>query len=27
VVYRRCNPYTLKFDDRVMRCGLRWFVC
>jgi len=25
-VYRRCDPYTLRFEDRVMRCGLRWFV-
>ena len=26
VVYRRCDPYTLKFNDRAMPCALRWFV-
>ncbi|MBT6148736.1 MAG: hypothetical protein HOH74_25090 [Gemmatimonadetes bacterium] len=26
VVYRCCDPYTLAFDDRTYRCGLRWFV-
>lgn len=26
VVYRRCDPYTLKFSDREMRAGMRWFV-
>ena len=26
VVYRRCDPYTLVFDERTYRCGLRWFV-
>lgn len=26
VVYRRCNPYTLKFEDRRYRCAVRWFV-
>ncbi len=25
-VYRRCDPYTLKFTDIPMRCGIRWFV-
>jgi hypothetical protein len=26
VVYRRCDPYTLSFDDIVMRRAVRWFV-
>lgn len=26
VAYRRCDPYTLAFDDRACRCALRWFV-
>ena len=26
VVYRRCDPYSLKFEDITMRCALRWFV-
>lgn len=26
VVYRRCDPHTLKFRDHEMRCGVRWFV-
>jgi hypothetical protein len=26
VVYRRCDPYSLAFDDRPLRCDLRWFV-
>jgi hypothetical protein len=26
VIYRRCDPYTLAFDERTYRCGLRWFV-
>jgi hypothetical protein len=26
VVYRKCDPYTLKFEDRPLRCDLRWFV-
>ena len=26
VVYRRCDPYTLRFSDQVLRCGVRWFV-
>lgn len=26
VVYRRCDPYTLSFDDTIMRCAVRWFV-
>lgn len=26
VVYRRCNPYTLKFDDQVTQNAIRWFV-
>jgi hypothetical protein len=26
VVYRRCDPYTLKFDDRPMSLTVRWFV-
>lgn len=26
VVYRRCDPYTLQFTDRTLRCGVRWFV-
>jgi hypothetical protein len=25
-VYRRCDPSTLSFTDRVLRLGLRWFV-
>ncbi|MFN0056601.1 MAG: hypothetical protein ACKV0T_31020 [Planctomycetales bacterium] len=26
VVYRRCDPYTLRFSDHVMHCAVRWFV-
>lgn len=26
VQYRRCDPYTLKFEDRDGRYALRWFV-
>ena len=26
VVYRRCDPYTLAFEDIEMQCGVRWFV-
>jgi hypothetical protein len=26
VVYRRCDPYTLAFEDRQLRCPMRWFV-
>lgn len=26
VVYRRCDPYTLAFEDRPMRAAIRWFV-
>ncbi|MDA0841074.1 MAG: hypothetical protein O2857_25175 [Planctomycetota bacterium] len=26
VVYRRCDPYTLKFEDRVYHHPVRWFV-
>jgi hypothetical protein len=26
VVYRRCDPYMLKFEDRAGRYPLRWFV-
>ena len=26
VVYRRCDPYTLAFEDRRYRCPVRWFV-
>jgi len=26
VVYRRCDPYTLRFDDRIMGCAMRWFA-
>ncbi|MFO0868831.1 MAG: hypothetical protein U0935_07745 [Pirellulales bacterium] len=26
VVYRRCDPYTLRFSDRVFQCPIRWFV-
>ena len=26
VVYRRCDPYTLAFDDRESRHPIRWFV-
>ena len=26
VVYRRCDPYTLKFSDHVTRNAIRWFV-
>ena len=25
-VYRRCDPYTLRFEDRVCRHGIWWFV-
>jgi hypothetical protein len=26
VVYRRCDPYSLKFTDHVTRNAIRWFV-
>jgi hypothetical protein len=26
VVFRRCDPHTLQFEDRTLHCGLRWFV-
>lgn len=26
VVYRRCDPYTLRFQDITRRLALRWFV-
>lgn len=26
VVYRRCDPYSLQFSDRVMQHSVRWFV-
>ena len=26
VVYRRCDPYTLKFSDHVSHHAIRWFV-
>lgn len=26
VVYRRCDPYSLKFSDHVTQCAVRWFV-
>lgn len=26
VVYRRCDPYTLAFEDRPMNAPIRWFV-
>ena len=26
VVYRRCDPYTLAFEDRPGRYAIRWFV-
>jgi len=26
VVYRRCDPYTLKFNDMTMQRAMRWFV-
>jgi len=26
VVYRRCDPYSLRFDDRTFRCPVRWFA-
>ena len=26
VVYRRCDPYTLAFNDIEKRCPIRWFV-
>ena len=26
VVYRRCDPYTLKFNDITLRKAVRWFV-
>ncbi len=26
VVYRRCDPYTLKFSDHVSHYAIRWFV-
>jgi len=25
-VYRRCDPYTLKFNDMTIHCAMRWFV-
>lgn len=27
VVYRRCDPYSLRFSDHVSRNAVRWFVC
>ena len=26
VAFRRCDPYSLAFEDRELRCGMRWFV-
>jgi hypothetical protein len=26
VQYRRCDPYTLNFEDKNYRCALRWLV-
>ena len=26
VVYRRCDPYTLKFSDHISQRAIRWFV-
>ena len=26
VAFRRCDPYSLGFEDRELRCGMRWFV-
>jgi hypothetical protein len=26
VVYRRCDPATLRFDDQPLRLAVRWFV-
>jgi len=26
VVYRRCDPYSLAFEDRTQSCSVRWFV-
>jgi hypothetical protein len=26
VVYRRCDPYSLAFEDRTLSCSIRWFV-
>ncbi len=26
VVYRRCDPHSLRFSDHKLRCGVRWFV-
>jgi hypothetical protein len=26
VVYRRCDPYTLAFNDMEKKCSIRWFV-
>ena len=26
VIYRRCGPYTLTFDDHPYHCAIRWFV-
>lgn len=26
VVYRRCDPHSLQFEDRPLRCAVRWFV-
>lgn len=26
VTYRRCDPYTLAFEDIPLRCALRWFA-
>ena len=26
VVYRRCDPYSLAFDDRELQHSIRWFT-
>jgi hypothetical protein len=26
VAYRRCDPYTLAFQDLELRCSVRWFA-
>ena len=26
VVYRRCDPYTLRFEDLERKLAVRWFV-
>jgi hypothetical protein len=26
LVYRRCDPYTLRFTDHTSKTAIRWFV-